>query len=124
MADKSARPCERMCHRDSIKSVSIWRVRTELSILICRRSRLQFIPNRPSGRSALVLALVLSLRRFFHRNGNRDRADLCELVYVCRRCASVDATLICQLPREACDLAIVQFPFWDLARARKLGLFL
>ena len=78
----------------------------------------------PSGHSALVLVFLLALRRHFLRNRNRDRPGLCELVHVRRRRASVDATLVGQLPREVCDLAIVELPFWDLTGARELWLFL
>jgi hypothetical protein len=91
-------------------------VRKSLVIPICHRPRLQLIPNLPSGHSALVLA--------FLRNGDRDRPGLCELADVRSGSAGVDATLVGQLPREACDLAIVKLPFWDLTRTRELGLFL
>jgi len=78
----------------------------------------------PSGHSALVLIFLLALRRHFLRNRNRDRPGLCELVHV-RHCrASVDATLVRQLPREVCDLTNLELPFWDLTGARELGLFL
>jgi hypothetical protein len=92
----------------------MWRVvRKSLVIPICRRSRLQLIPNM---HSTLVLA--------FLRNGDRDGPGVCELVDVRSGSAGVDATLVGQLPREACDLAIVKLPFWDLTGARELGLFL
>jgi hypothetical protein len=89
-----------------------------------RWSWLQLIPDMPSGHSALVFACLVALRRLFLWNRKREGPGLGELIHVRRRRASVDATLVRQLPREACDLAIVQPPFWDLTCARKLGLFL
>jgi hypothetical protein len=78
----------------------------------------------PSGHSAPVHTYLLALRCLFRRNWNRNGPRLCELVHVRSGGASVDATLVRQLPCEACDLAIVQLPFRNLTCARELGLFL
>ena len=96
------------------------------------------LPVRLSGLSGLQLSappeyawrslrprprLPLRLHFFLCQNGNRVGPGLGEFVHVRSGGASVDATLVRQLPCEVCDLAVVQLPFWDLAALRELWLY-
>src|SRR6266702_7817127 len=93
-------------------------------IPICCMSRLQLIPDGPSGHFALALAFLLTrntvLHCLFRRNGDRDGPDLGELVHVRGGGAGVNATLVRQPPCEACNLGIVLLPFRDLTGPREL----
>ena len=91
-------------------------------IPICCLSRLQLITDGPSRHLVLGVAFVLAHNMvqhcLFRRNGDRDRPGLGELVHVRGGGANVNATLVCQPPREACNLGIVLLPFGDLTGAR------